>query len=116
MDMPNRKIKKYEQILLGILNETAAFPTSTDTKYVVLTDKVKHFYQLLYFGWENDKQFSHQIIMNFHIQENGKIAVLENKTEIPLDIELLKLGVEMQDIVPLFIPEKERIYWGYGTV
>lgn len=114
--MHKRTIKKYEKILLAFLESEAKYTPKGEVKNIVVADKVNRNYQLIYYGWEVNHTFSYQVLIHFQITEDAKVLLLVNKTDIPLDIELLKMGIALTDFVPLFIEPQYREKLGYGNL
>jgi len=56
-----------------------------------------HHYQLQRLGWQND-EYIFQTIFHFDIA-GGKVWVQQNRTDLPLDEELIDLGIAKEDIV-----------------
>ncbi len=111
--MDRRKLKKYENAILSILNEY------TKVKYdnivgenQLIADKQNHRYQVITIGWEGDR-FIHDCPLHFDII-NGKIWVQQNMTEWEVGQMLEKQGVSKQDIVAGFLPPEIRAYSQYA--
>jgi len=111
------KIAKYSKIIQELLQEMA-----TDTKCVeeevheeVVFDTMRHHYFLIWVGFSPENAFLDKIIVHFQLKETGKIWVLANWTEDEVGLELIKRGVDRNDIVAGFHPKKVRAYTGYAV-
>lgn len=65
-------------------------------------------------GWR-DKQFIHNTVFHFDIKANDKIWIQANWTDVDIAADLVKRGVEKDDIVIGFQPARYRPYSGYAT-
>lgn len=109
------KINQYEHLVLALLQEEADNWHNASPRELVLADKEKRHYQLLLTGWTDDAQFVNNILVHFHIEEDGKIWLLENNTEWLVAEELVRRGVPSQDIVIGFHPPQYRQYTDYAV-
>ena len=105
----DRKLKKYENAILAILNEYAKI------KYAnvlggnqLIADKENRRYQVVTIGWEGN-HFIHDCPLHFDII-NGKIWVQQNMTEWEVGTMLEAHGVPKHDIVAGFLPPELREY------
>ena len=106
---------KNEQILLELLKEYESdFQYSDHTTTKVVVDSNARHYQLLCYGWTKPYRFVHYAIFAFQIV-NGKIWILENRTEVDPAEDLIRRGVDRMDIVIGWIPEEERQYTDYAV-
>lgn len=106
------KLNLYQTAILRMLAEHEF--KSNNMQSFILADKERHHYQLMILGEKKDK--SRFIGLRIHLQltEDGKIWVLENKTEYEIGEELVEFGVNAKDIIAGFLPEEVRQYSGYG--
>ncbi|MFN0202239.1 MAG: element excision factor XisI family protein [Bacteroidia bacterium] len=114
-----RKITKYQKIVLALLaRELSLQPSSLEMNYRILADKKEKHYQLVAYGWENfkgKKMYLYQVLLHFYLTEAAILEILVNKTELPLEIELPKLGISLSELRPLFIVPEERGVVGYAS-
>lgn len=111
MEKLSSKIKKYEKLILEILGEMQHISPN----HLLIIDKVKRHYQVIYAGLDAREVYSYRVRVHFHIREDGKICLLENATEIDfLDIFLPK-GIPKSDLLPQFIPINIRQIAGYAV-
>ena len=110
----DRKLKKYENAILAILNEYAKI------KYAnvlggnqLIADKENRRYQVVTIGWEGS-HFIHDCPLHFDII-NGKIWVQQNMTEWEVGTMLEAHGVPKHDIVAGFLPPELREYGEYAV-
>ncbi len=104
------KILKYQQAILSFLNDYAQITPANlkKTENQVIADFANHHYQLLRLGWQNDERIFQTV---FHFDIIGdKVWVQQNRTDLPLDEELVDLGIEKSDIIwgvvhPRYRPE-----------
>ena len=92
------KIKKYQKIILNILEEYAGIksPFMPDVENKVIADLKNHQYQLIRIGWYKDRHV-HYTVFHFDIID-GKIWIQENRTDVKIDEELIAAGVLSNDI------------------
>lgn len=109
------KIKHYEQVVLALLQEEATNWHNESPKELVLADKEMRHYQLMLSGWTDDAKFVNDILVHFHISDDGKIWLLENNTEWLVAEELVRRGVPNHDIVIGFHPPQYRKYTDYAV-
>lgn len=75
-----------------------AFDLQPELHDFVIADETRGHFQLLRVGWVQDERLL-QILMHFDLTSEGKIWIQQNTTEVPVDEELVKLGVPNSDIV-----------------
>ncbi|MCC6723517.1 MAG: XisI protein [Saprospiraceae bacterium] len=109
------KVKKYEQIILHLLNDYAGIRKSLTPNVIsqVLVDRENQHYQLLSIGWHNGK-FVYTMAFHFSIQ-NDKVWIQQNNTDAMIADELVERGVLRSDIVLGFVPEKVRGETGFAV-
>ena len=110
----DRKLKKYENAILAILNEHAKI------KYAnvlggnqLIADKENRRYQVVTIGWEGS-HFIHDCPLHFDII-NGEIWVQQNMTEWEVGTMLEAHGVPKHDIVAGFGTPELRQYGEYAV-
>lgn len=100
------KIKKYQEILMTLLQEYVDFLSGTNTSVTpqMVADKERNHFQLVKVGWDSQKQqFVFGILFHFDIID-GKIWLQINNTEFYVVDELVEKGVPKTDIVLGFQP------------
>lgn len=109
------KVKNYEQIITGILNDYAGIKKSLTPKVKaqIVIDRENHHYQLLSIGW-HDNKFIYTVAFHFSII-NGKIWIQQNNTDVMIADELMERGVPKSDIVLGFVPERVRGETGFAV-
>ena len=111
MEKINKKVKKYEQIIIELL-EKHQFSATEDQ---LVIDKKNHHYQLLYIGADNRNCYLSKIQLHFHLREDGIICIFENRTEEEVVDTLMLQGVPKSDILVGFLPQSARKYAGYAV-
>lgn len=106
------KLTVYQTAILQMLAEHEF--QSRNMHSFVVSDKERHHYQLMLLGQKQDNSRFIGLRIHLHLTEDGKIWVLENKTEYEIGEELVALGVNPKDIIAGFLPENTRQYSGYG--
>ncbi|MFN0036953.1 MAG: XisI protein [Saprospiraceae bacterium] len=104
------KVKKYQEILVGLLQEYAVFLAGSNSpvKPQVIADREGNHFQLMKSGWDAVSQrFVFGILFHFDIIE-GKIWLQLNNTEFYIADELEERGVPKSDIVLGFQPPVAR--------
>ena len=109
------KVKKYQNIIVSVLNEFANLGTSTPglTRQVIV-DKERNHYQLVTVGWRDGKRFVYIVAFHFDIID-GKIWIQQNNTEAHIAHELVDRGIPPTDIVIGFQPPFARTFSGFAT-
>jgi XisI protein len=102
------KLSKYQNILGEFVEEFAQTPFSVQPQLEnqAITDTTHNHFQVVTLGWDKGK-FVFDIVLHFDIKDN-KIWIQQNWTDILIDQELIKRGVEKSDIVVGFLPEYAR--------
>ena len=107
------KIKKYQSVILEMLK---AYERSSDSiETCIVSDTKNHHYQVMESGWQDKNTYYFNTPIHLHIKPDGKIWILENKTEDDIALSLVEQGVDKLDIVLNFIPERVRQYSGFAT-
>jgi hypothetical protein len=73
-----------------------------------LVDTKNNHFQVVTLGWDKNS-FVYSPVLHFDIK-NDKIWIQQNWTDILLDDELIKRGVDKNDIVLGFLPVYAREY------
>jgi XisI protein len=109
------KVKKYQKIILGILQPyTQVRYANLKAENQLIADKENHRYQIITIGWDEKGKFVHDCPLHLAII-NQKIWVQRNMTELDLGTMLNKQGVPNQDIVLGFLSPKMREYTDYAV-
>ncbi len=115
METVASKIEQYERVVLSLLQEEAGNWHNEHPQEIVLSDKEKRHYQLILTGWADENRFVNDILVHFHISDDGKIWLLENNTEWLVAEELVRQGVPSKDIVIGFHPPQYRKYTDFAV-
>jgi hypothetical protein len=108
-----RKIKKYQKLLSAWLTDFAAERTDAEMEYQAISDTQNHHYQVIRTGWYDDG-FIYNVLFHFQIKANGKIWILTNQTDIPLEPLFEKWHIPKSDIVPAFHTPEIRAFAGFA--
>jgi XisI protein len=110
------KIKKYEKIILALLEEYAAYkPVNVENvENQIIADTVRHHYQLVSIGWQKNT-FIHDTVFHFDIKDDGKVWLQTNGTDVDIAAELVERGIAKSDIVLGFHAPRVRPYTGYAA-
>ncbi len=107
------KVKKYEAIILKILEARAAIRyanlANLEAVNELVVDKENNRYQVVTMGWERNKRV-HAVTMHFDIID-GKIWIQQDQTEYGVADELLEMGVPKSDIVLAYFPFGKGRSW-----
>ncbi|MGI0480959.1 XisI protein [Geminocystis sp. CENA526] len=108
------KLTKYSQLVKEILTEYSQYkPANDQLEIQSIFDEEKGHYQVITFGWEEQKYVHYCLI---HIDLKGdKIWIQWNMTEKDIAEELVRLGVEKQNIVIGFHPPLMRKLTDYAV-
>lgn len=108
------KIKKYQKIILGIMEAYAKVRYSNlNAENKLIADKENHRYQVVTIGWDGRK-FVHDCPLHMDIID-GKIWVQRNMTDIDLGTIFAENGVPKTDIVLGFLSPKMREYSDFAV-
>jgi hypothetical protein len=108
------KLSQYRSAVRQVLTEYAGHRSSDDNVETQLIVDAEHdHYQLFYVGWENQRRV-YGCVLHFDIK-NEKIWIQHNGTEIDVAAELVKLGVDKQDIVLGFQSPAKRQFTEYAV-
>jgi hypothetical protein len=109
------KVTGYQRIILELLEEYAAIPSSypTTLKDELIADTQRNHYQLLTLGWENGR-FVHEVIFHIDIID-GKVWIQQNNTEGDIAQELVDRNIPKTDIVIGFQKPAIRSLLGYAV-
>ncbi len=93
------KVKKYQKIILTVLEEYAAIksPFMPDVENKVIADVKNHHYQLVRMGWYKEKHV-HYTVFHFDIIDD-KVWIQENRTDVRIDEELIEAGIARKDLL-----------------
>lgn len=93
------KLMQYQQAIIRVLEETAAYyKGTTNPLYVELyVDARQHHFLLMMFGWEG-RTYTHQCLYHIDIID-GKVWIQYNTTDSSIEEELVRQGIPAQDIV-----------------
>lgn len=95
-------VKQYERIILAFLNRHASYRiANANLENRVIADTENNHYQLMRIGWRRGR-YVHFCPFHFAIK-NGKIWILQNRTDVEVDAELEEMGVPKSDIVIGFL-------------
>jgi glutathionylspermidine synthase len=107
------KITKHQAIVLDLLK---AFENDNqDGQTYILTDTVHHHYQVMRAGWDSRNHYFLRVRVHLHIKSDGKIWIMENRTEEDIAEMLVERGVQKKDIVLALLPEHVREFSGYAV-
>jgi XisI protein len=109
------KLEHYQKILTDFVEDFAKKPFSVqkNLENQALIDTKNNHFQVVTIGWDKST-FVYNPILHFDIK-NEKIWIQQNWTDILLDIELMKMGVDKNDIVLGFLPLYAREQSGYAV-
>lgn len=118
MDKVEQKIEKYNQILTKYITELADERNNSlgsEKNYQAIIDKKNNHFQLVRTGWHKNNSL-YAILIHLSINaETGNIWILQNNTEIDIDIELKEIAaIPKVHFVLAFYPEKARKYSEYA--
>ncbi|MFN8346390.1 MAG: XisI protein [Spirosomataceae bacterium] len=104
------KLKKYQTILSELVEDFAQTPFAVqpNLENQAITDTVHNHFQVVTLGWENSK-FVFDTVLHFDIKDE-KIWIQQNWTDILIDEELIRRGVNKEDIILGFLPPYAREY------
>ncbi len=103
------KVAKYQRILTDFLQSYAhddALANMPLVETAVLIDLERNRFQALHLGWHGS-EYIFSPIFHFDIKAS-KIWLQCNNTECEVVDELLRMGVEKQDIILGFVPPEVR--------
>lgn len=103
------KIKKYQEVIISILERFAKnkYANMPNLENQILIDEKRHHYQLVSIGWHK-KEFVYHTVFHFDIKPDGQVWLQANWTDIDIGEEMIEKGIDENDIVVGFIPERFR--------
>jgi hypothetical protein len=109
------KIKKYQQIILDLLEEYAAIPPTypTTLRDEVIADTERNHFQMISLGWENSR-YVYEVVFHIDIID-GKAWIQQNNTEAHIAEELVERGIPKTDIVIGFQHPSVRTLSGFAA-
>jgi hypothetical protein len=108
------KIKKYQAAIIDYFEELKSWQFSDDD-CIFIADETQHHFQMMTYGWNKEGTKYHSTIhIHYQIKPNGKVWIIENRTEEDVAEVLTRRGVDSNDIVLSFIPERVRQHTGYA--
>ena len=110
------KTKKYATILSNyILGVAERYKNAKDGyQTLAIIDKERNHYQSLIHGFHKDT-YAHTFTVQFHFDIiKEQIWIQCNNTDVPVEEELLNLGVPKSDIVFGWLPEYARAHSSWG--
>lgn len=107
------KIVKYQSIICSVL-QSHDYQTEK-VQSLFLADKEKHHYQLLTVGVDKRNAYYLWVRLHLQLKSDGKVWILENRTEYNIADELIAEGISSADIVLGTIPEDVRQYTGFAV-
>ena len=109
------KIKKYQKIILALINEMATDVSDAEEEHEeIITDTKHHHYCLQWLGFDEDGRFVNKPLLHFQIKRNGKVWILANLTDEDIAEALIARGVQRMDVVLGFFPRTLREHTGYA--
>jgi XisI protein len=100
----------YQSVITSLLQK---FENERDT--YVISDVIRHHYQVMRAGRDSHGVYFVRIRLHLHIKSDGKIWILENRTEDDIAELLVKNNIPPSDIVLALLPEHARQYSGYAV-
>ena len=108
------KINQYQNIILDYFQELKNWQFAADD-CAFITDLEHGHFQIMSYGWNKEQtKYVTNIILHYQVKPNGKIWIIENKTEEDVAQALTTRGVAKEDIVLSFIPQSVRQHTGYA--
>ncbi|MEM9832987.1 MAG: XisI protein [Bacteroidota bacterium] len=103
------RVIEYEKIIVDLLKEYAEKwdQTGDGVKSQIIVDTKGKHYQLVRIGWKDNVEYIHNCVFHFDII-GEKIWVQENRTDILVAEELVKAGIERNNIVLGLLPPSLR--------
>ena len=106
------KLIHYRAAIQTVLNDLK-YPSDANSQ--VLLDAERGHFQLLFSGLDAQGTYSFRVRVHIQLYDNGRVYLLENRTETDIAEELLKQGVAATDIVLAFLPQHVRQFSGYAV-
>jgi hypothetical protein len=107
------KLVQYRQAIRTLLTDYARYTSDDEVETQLIFDSEHDHYQLVYVGWENQRRV-YGCVLHFDVK-NQKVWIQQNGTEIGVAQELVKLGVDKQDIVIGFHSPSKRQFTEYAV-
>jgi XisI protein len=104
-------IKKYQKIIIDLLKPFENEATGT---YVIF-DKEQRHYQVMRATWDSKQHYFLRVLIHLHIKTDGKIWIMENRTEEDMGDLLVEKNVPKAHIVIALLPEQVRSHSGFAV-
>ena len=108
------KTVKYRQIVCQVVDRMVPPPQSSGLEVFAVKDKEGDHCSITHAGWVNGKYFF-GCVLQIDLKEGPKVWVRHNGTEAEIGDDLVKAGIEKQDIVLAFLPEETRTLDGFAV-
>lgn len=107
------KLIHHQNAIIALLQEHAY--SGAKASSIVIADKERNQYQLALIGQDENHTSYIWIRMHLQLKPDGKIWIIENKTEYDIGDELVERGIAKSDIVVALLPEHVRKYTEYAV-
>jgi len=109
------KLAYYRSCIQTLLeNQSQSKPRNIpDLENQLIFVSTRDHYQLIRVGWEGLERI-YYVVLHFDIKD-GKVWLQRNATELEVGEELIKMGVDREDIVLGLHPPYKRPYTDYGV-
>ncbi|MEJ7710868.1 MAG: XisI protein [Pyrinomonadaceae bacterium] len=98
----------------AIIQRCAQFtPARGEVQIETVFDEANDHYELIYAGW-NGVYRIHGSVLHIDIR-NGKVLIQQDGTEEGIAEELVRAGIDRQDIVLAFKPPEVRAHTGFAV-
>ncbi len=94
------KVERYKGITKKIIHDVAQLFASSndDIRHQAIIDGNSGNYVLLMNGWKGESRF-YGILIHFEVEENGRIWLHQDNTDLIIVDQLLDQGIPKKDIV-----------------
>ena len=94
------RITRNRDTVRQMIEEYANYLQPSDgTRVEAAIDEQDGQYKIVRTGSKNGERLD-ECLVHLAAQDDGKIYVMQNRTELEIDYELMRLGVPLADIVP----------------
>ena len=108
------RLEMFRETIERLLNEYAAIPYAHGKLQAeTVFDRKSDRYLLMVVGWESGKRV-HGCLVHMDIID-GKIWIQRDGTEEGIAVDLVRTGIDKQEIVLAFHPEHARKYSEYAV-
>ena len=104
------KINRYKNTVSTLLNEIAGWVKDDPIETQSIIDHANGHYLLFSVGWYENNKREYAPFLHIDVNENEKVYIQHDGTDLKIALMLTDRGIEKQDIVLAFHAPQRRQY------